>query len=343
MTDTRVAVLTPPGSSAVAVLAVRGPNAWPVIHRLFRTAGGRQLAAMPTGFVFGRLGDQASDEVILSAVAPEVFEVHCHGGQRVVSWLLGLLRANGIFEVDDRDPAGEADALMLLPFARTTRTAGILLDQAHGTFDRAESIARSGGPDAESMRALLRRNVGVGRHLTEPWTVAIAGAPNAGKSSLLNALAGFDRSVVSPIPGTTRDAVSVTLAFDGWPVELIDTAGLRESGDELEAEGIGRAREAAGRSDVVLWVVDATGTQPGSTHDVADIRGVSSDRLVVVLNKIDVAEVPGDEFPGAVRVSAVTGAGLPQLVVRLVAALVPYPPAPGDPVPFTPERYDRWS
>jgi tRNA modification GTPase len=306
-------------------------------------AGGRPLAAPPNGFVFGRLGDQASDEVILSAVAPEAFEVHCHGGQRVVSWLLGLLRANGIAEADDRDPARETDALTLLPFAPTTRTAGILLDQANGVYDRAEEIVRSGGPDAESMRARLRRNARVGRHLTEPWTVAIAGAPNAGKSSLLNALAGFDRSIVSPVPGTTRDAVSVTVAFDGWPVELIDTAGLRESGDDLEAEGIGRAREAARRSDVVLWVVDATATRPGSAHALDNVFGISSERLVVVFNKIDVAEEPGDDLPEAVRVSAVTGAGLPELVTRLVAALVPYPPAPGDPVPFTPERCDRWS
>jgi tRNA modification GTPase len=341
MTDTRVAVLTPPGSSAVAVLSVRGPGAWPVLQRLFRTPAGKHLTAPPTGFVYGRLGDQSADEVILSAGGPDAFEVHCHGGRRVVSWLLGLLRANRIVEVTE--PALGADARSLLPFARTTRTAGILLDQAHGAYDRAEEVVRAGGPEAGAMRARLRGNVGVGRHLTGPWRVAIAGAPNAGKSSLLNALAGFDRSVVSPVPGTTRDAVSVTLAFDGWPVELTDTAGLRESGDELEAEGIGIAREAALRSDLVLWVVDATGPRPGSAPEIAGPLGVATGRVLVAFNKTDVAVVPADEFPEAVRVSAVNGAGLAGLVARLVAALVPHPPDPGDPVPFTPELCARWS
>jgi tRNA modification GTPase len=341
MSDTRVAVLTPPGSAAVAVLSVRGPDAWPVLQRLFRSLAGRPLQAAPTGFVYGRFGDQSADEVILSAVGPDTFEVHCHGGRRVVAWLLQLLGESGITErVEEvRGP----DARMLLSSARTTRSAGILLDQMHGAYDRAERTVRSGGPNAEVIRSLLRKHAGVGRHLTEPWRVTIAGPPNAGKSSLLNALAGFDRSVVSPIPGTTRDAVSVTLAFDGWPVELTDTAGLRESGDALEAEGIGIAREAAGASDLVLWVVDAAIPRPRSAGDLAADHGVRPDRLLVALNKIDVAEVPADELPEAVRVSAVTGAGLSDLVARLVAALVPNPPAPGDPVPFTPEQCDRWS
>jgi tRNA modification GTPase len=341
MTDTRVAVLTPPGSSAVAVLSVRGPRAWPVLQRLFRTSTGKPLDKPPTGFVYGRLGDQAADEVILAAVAPDTFEVHCHGGRKIVAWLLGLLRENGIAERTDE--VDGPDAWRLLPFARTTRTAGILLDQAHVAYDRAAEIVRVGGPDAESMRARLRRNVNVGRHLTEPWRVAIAGAPNAGKSSLLNAMAGYARSVVSSVPGTTRDAVSVTLAFDGWPVELTDTAGLRESGDELEEEGIGRAREAAGRSDLVIWVVDATGPRPDSIQAVAGALGVAPERIIVAFNKIDVAAVPADEFPETARVSAVTGAGLSELITRLVAVLIPDPPAPGDPVPFTPELCDRWS
>jgi len=173
--------------------------------------------------------------------------------------------------------------------------------------------------------------------------VAIAGAPNAGKSSLLNALAGFARCVVSPIPGTTRDAVRVSLAFDGWPVDLIDTAGVRDSPDALEAEGVERARAAAAESDLVVWVVDATGPRPKSARDVADLLGPANDRFLVVFNKIDVAAVPADELPEAIRVSAVTGSGLAELGARIVAALVPDPPAPGDPVPFTPERCDRWS
>jgi tRNA modification GTPase len=342
MSPTHISVLTPPGSAAVAVLSVRGPDSWRVLRRLFRDGRDEPLTAPPRGFAFGRVGDQAADEVILATVGPDDFEVHCHGGPRVVSWLLDLFRRHGISEAAAAADGGVSEVARLLPLARTVRTAGILLDQMYGAYDRAEEVVRSGGPEAEVVRAVLRRNVAVGRQLVEPWAVAIAGAPNAGKSSLLNALAGFARSVVSPTPGTTRDAVSVSVAFDGWPVDLIDTAGLREAPDALESEGVERARAAAAGSDLVLWVVDATGPRPGSVREVAGPLGLPENRILVVFNKTDLADVPPDEFPEAVRVSAVTGRGLADLVARIAAALVPQPPAPGDPVPFTPARCDRW-
>lgn len=334
MTPGRVAVLTPPGSAAIAVVGIHGPGAWPVVQHLFRTSRGELLTTPPTGFRFGRFGGGVADEVILSAHGPESFEVHTHGGRQVVEWLLGELRSYGLEEVaaDPRfghlpSPAG---ALVLL--ARTVRTAGILIDQTAGAYDRAVAVVEGGGPEAETTRAILKRNARVGRHLVEPWKVAIAGAPNAGKSSLLNALAGFDRSIVSPIPGTTRDAVSVSLAFDGWPVEMFDTAGLREAPDDLEREGVGRARAAMADSALVVWVVDATDPRPAE----------STDRALVVLNKIDLVDAADDTVPDAVRVSAVTGAGLPALIERIVRALIPDPPGPGEPVPFTPAMCDRW-
>ena len=96
------------------------------------------------------------------------------------------------------------------------------------------------------------------------------------------------------------------------------------------------------RSDLVLWVVDATGTRPGTVQEVADMQGVPVSRLVVVFNKTDLADVTAEELPEAVRVSAVTGAGLTALISRIVRTLVPDPPAAGEPVPFTPELCDRW-
>jgi tRNA modification GTPase len=341
MSETSVAVLTPPGSAAVAVLSVRGPRAWPVIRTLYRAAMGRLISDPPRTFVLGRIGDQSADEVIVSPGGPNTYEIHCHGGSRVVAWLLDLFRAHGIAE-DSTDVPGPfaAVACAILPQAWTTRTAAILLDQVHGAYDRALAAIDTG--DAATI-PILQRNARVGRHLVEPWTVAIAGLPNAGKSSLLNALAGFARSIVSPVPGTTRDAVPVSLAFDGWPVKLIDTAGMRESANALESEGIGRARSMASTSDLVLWVVDATGPRPDSVDAVAAAVRVDASRILVVFNKTDVTDVPADEFPEAVRLSAVSGIGLNDLVARIVTSLVPGPPAPGDPVPFTPEECDRWS
>jgi tRNA modification GTPase len=349
MTATRVAVLTPPGSGAIAVLSVRGPGAWTVLRSHFTTARGGRLpdSAPAQALWFGRFGGARADEVMLAAHDSEHFELHCHGGRRVVAWLVDLLRSQGAEEVTRpndtisrfADPAAAAQ----LPFAGTVRTAGILLDQAHGAFDRAIKLIDAGGPEAEPLAIVLRRNAAVGRHLVEPWTVAIAGAPNAGKSTLVNALAGFDRSIVSPIPGTTRDVVSVAVAFDGWPVELIDTAGVRESVDPLEGEGVLRARTAAGRSDLCVWLVEATGPRPGSVADVADRLGRDPRTVLVVFNKCDLSDVPAAELPEAIRISAATGRGLTELAAAIAAMLVPTSPQPGEPVPFMPDLCDRWS
>jgi tRNA modification GTPase len=349
MTPTRVAVLTPPGSAAIAVLSLRGPRAWEIIRSHFRTGRGSSLPVDPLhpALWFGRFGGEVSDEVILASRVPELFELHCHGGRRVVHWLLTLLRSNGVEEVawsDEEDPKyGNPLAAAILPFARTVRTAGILLDQANGAYDRAVELVAKGGSDAEAMCELLRRNSPIGRHLVEPWTVAIAGAPNAGKSTLLNALAGFDRSIVSPIPGTTRDAVSVSVAFDGWPVDLIDTAGLRESSDLIEGEGIARARQAVTASDLCVWLVDATGSLPRSLAAIAGELDRVPGNTLIVFNKCDLVEVPAEEMMDAPQISAATGTRLSELATRIASMLVPNPPQPGDPVPFTPNLCNRWS
>src|SRR5208282_5615665 len=96
-----------------------------------------------------------------------------------------------------------------------------------------------------------------GERLREGLVVAIAGPPNAGKSTLFNRLARREAAIVSPYAGTTRDVIEVHLDLDGYPVTLLDTAGIRESDDPVEQEGVRRARERAGSADVVLWVVDA--------------------------------------------------------------------------------------
>jgi tRNA modification GTPase len=349
MSDTTITVLTPPGSGAIAVLAVDGPAAWDAIRTLFRAAGSGLLPQGPPehGMWFGWLGDQGGDEVIVSARPGNHFEFHCHGGRQVVDWIVQLFQGQGI--AAGTPPAGaslafaDPTAAILLPFARTVRTAAILLDQAHGAYVRAAQAAEAGGSAADTIAATLRRNARAGGHLVEPWRVAIAGAPNAGKSSLLNALAGFDRSVVSPIPGTTRDALSTSVAFDGWPVDLSDTAGMRDATDTLEREGVDRARAASAGSDLVLWVVDASVRPPGSVYEIAEVFGMPEGRMMVVFNKTDIAKVPTTELPEAARVSARTGAGVAELSARIASALVPDPPAAGEPVPYTPELSGRWS
>jgi tRNA modification GTPase len=163
--------------------------------------------------------------------------------------------------------------------------------------------------------------------------VVVAGPPNVGKSSLVNALAGFQRSVVAETPGTTRDVVGTLLAIDGWPIELIDTAGLRGDTEGVEEEGVRRAVLAARSADLCLWVADASAAPPASPPTPG---------ALLVVNKIDLpAGWDLDSLPGALRVSAKTGAGLAELCDALSRRLVPAVPAPGAAVPFTPEWCDR--
>jgi tRNA modification GTPase len=152
--------------------------------------------------------------------------------------------------------------------------------------------------------------------LKEGVRVVIAGPPNAGKSSLVNALAESEKAIVTDIAGTTRDAIEVPLAIAGVPITLIDTAGLRESRDKVEAIGVGRARGQMQRGDIILWL--------GEPADAPDHR-----RLIAVHAQADRAEretVPA----GSVAVSAVTGQGLSDLANVIVEAARGLLPAEGE-------------
>ncbi|MGE5153854.1 MAG: tRNA uridine-5-carboxymethylaminomethyl(34) synthesis GTPase MnmE [Bdellovibrio bacteriovorus] len=151
-----------------------------------------------------------------------------------------------------------------------------------------------------------------GERIRDGFTIAIAGPPNAGKSSLLNALSRADTAIVTPIPGTTRDLLRVDVQVDGLPVRLVDTAGLRASQDPVEREGVRRARDQIARSDLVLWVYDATqGLDPSERSDIPP--GVP---LTLIRNKVDLLEEAGNrDGPEGdeIALSALTGAGLDRL------------------------------
>ena len=162
-------------------------------------------------------------------------------------------------------------------------------------------------------------NGGRGERLREGLVVAIAGPPNAGKSTLLNRLARREAAIVSPYAGTTRDIIEVHLDLDSYPVTLLDTAGIRESAEPVEQEGVRRARERAGGADLVLWVID------GSADDRTNFPEtdlVAATRIWLVVNKMDLAN-PGkaapikNEYEFSYYVSAATGAGMEKLVERL--------------------------
>lgn len=157
-----------------------------------------------------------------------------------------------------------------------------------------------------------------GERLREGLHIAIIGPPNAGKSSLLNLLARRDAAIVSETAGTTRDVIEVHLDLGGWPVVLADTAGLRESGDAIEQEGVRRARARAASADLRVLVLDATGDWRFARDKlVAGTERWDDTRDIVVVNKIDRAPV---DHATVVPVSALSGDGLPELLARIERA-----------------------
>ncbi len=262
-----------------------------------------------------------------------------------------------------------ADAALALAGSSTLRAAAILLDQAEGALDdelRAildladddalerflvERVApekgdrhrpstagasplfldRSdqSGTALTALDALIAR-AEVGCRLVTGWRVVLAGRPNVGKSRLLNALAGFDRAIVDPRAGTTRDVVTAATALGGWPVELADTAGLRPTADPIEAQGVALARAHQGAADLVLVVLDRS--EPWADDDWSILQ--THPGALVAANKSDLPGAWHEADLGALPVSAERGDGIGTLVDALAARLVPEVPPPGSGVPF---------
>ena len=336
----RVVVLTPPGRGAVASLRIEGDQAAEVVAKCFTPVGGTNPSQAALGkIVFGRFGDE---EVVFCRRKADAVEVHCHGGRYAIENIVDALLELGAVRQEGTDwiEAHAADAIaaeahVALTQARTWRTAGILLAQFDGALTGAlleiEVVIETGDAPAalERIDDLLRR-AEVGVHLVEPWRVVLAGRPNVGKSSLINALVGYQRALVFDQPGTTRDVVTTLAAMQGWSVELADTAGLRSSSDPLEAAGVERARRQLDAADLVVLVFD--GAQPWSDEDaqLAD----QFPEAVLVHNKCDLPSPPGQR-PSGLTASAVTGEGIESLVRRIAQRLVPDIPPDGAAVPFT--------
>ena len=164
----------------------------------------------------------------------------------------------------------------------------------------------------------LQREAERGRKLRDGLHVVLVGPPNAGKSSLLNALAGSERAIVTDVAGTTRDLLRESIRIDGVELTLVDTAGLREAGDAIEAEGIRRARGELERADLALVVLDARAPDAGRAAVAADLAGVP--HVLWLHNKADLLPSPpraGDA--DRIAISARTGLGLDELHRRLLA------------------------
>ena len=175
----------------------------------------------------------------------------------------------------------------------------------------------------------VEHTVQQGRLLRDGAVVVLAGQPNAGKSSLLNVLAGYDAAIVTDIAGTTRDLVREHIEIDGLPIHMIDTAGLRAAGDAVEEEGMRRAREELGNADHALLIVDSTDDTRAAIYQLQQElpAGIS---YSIVRNKIDLSgEAEGELDHQTIGISATTGAGIAELRAHLVATLGYKPLAEG--------------
>jgi tRNA modification GTPase len=200
--------------------------------------------------------------------------------------------------------------------------------------DEGEKLCARLGSVREEIAALLA-TADQGRILREGVRVVIYGATNAGKSSLLNRLLGYDRVIVSETHGTTRDTIEETANLDGLPIRLLDTAGLRASASELEQEGIVRTERSLQSADLRLHIADRNAPKPSHFDERA---GNSSE--IVVLNKSDLPEDSDWKDFHALRVSCMTGEGLPELQKEILARITKQNLRPENPVAINARHRD---
>ena len=322
--------LTPHGRGAVASFLLFGEGAIDVFLPHWR--GKKPLRNQPC---YGHLQlNDAGDceETVVCQTADGAVEIHVHGGEQIASAIETLFEQHGVIhktwqEHFSNGVSQQDFALRMLPFAPTERTAQILLDQYNGTFDREMlAIERLSDPEEKQRRMLRLQELSLlGKHLVEPFQVVLAGASNAGKSSLFNAILGFQRSMTHSLPGTTRDVVSGQTALDGFPVTFCDTAGFRETGDDLEQQGISRSLRCLADADLVVWVIDLTVAKSQRPTCPVELN------VLFCGNKTDLVRTP---VPHGISVSALTGEGIETLLAEVIRRLVPHPPELGEAVPI---------
>lgn len=335
--QTIAALATAPGTGAIGLIRISGPQAAATAAECFR--GRPRERWVPRMQHFGRFQDakgQVLDEVLLtyfpgpaSHTGEDVVEIACHGGILLTQRILEALHEAGAIPalpgefsqrafLNGKIDLTQAEAVMDLISARTDLALKAANEQLEGRLGDEigrlrhdligliahveayidfpeEDIAPASQRELEDALSTLREGVETllatsdqGRILREGIRTVICGPPNAGKSSLLNRLLGYDRAIVSDEAGTTRDTLEEVINLRGVPLRLVDTAGIRETHQEVEREGIERTRRQVGNAELVIVVVDAS----QAPVPLPELDSLDARRAVIALNKSDLPPHP---------------------------------------------------
>lgn len=359
--ETIVALMTPTGRSATAMLRLSGDNARAIAERIF-TGHLRDRRAV-LGYVINEKGEKLDHSLVTYFAGPasytgeDVVEISLHGspvlaqevcrlclahGARMAgrgeftrrAFLAGKLdmtAAEGVMElIDSRSPAemrAAAAHLCGTVYQEMRQVRESLLsitarlyayvdypDDDIGDYPIEELLADL--KQAQEMAEDLLRRAQTGQQVRDGADVCLCGAVNAGKSSLMNRLSQADRSIVTDIPGTTRDVVTHSIVLDDLRINLLDTAGLRDTDDPVERIGVEKSRKAVEQAAVILCLFDAS--RELSQEDMELIASVDKTRAVAVINKTDLEEKINKEYikenyKHFVEISAKTGQGMEQI------------------------------
>ncbi|MBD3674711.1 MAG: 50S ribosome-binding GTPase [Planctomycetaceae bacterium] len=337
----QAALITPRGRGAVATWWIRGDvESW---QRLpFESA----ISLTPVDQPLGRIlfGQWRGEKVVLAKTGEFEWELHSHGGAAAVNRLQTDLEEAGFQIISwqqsltEKTTRLESEFLIATTQTVTWKTTEILLRHSADHFLQRlrtwKQKLASPSPELEEVISecdeILRWET-LGQRLTQPTRVVLAGVPNAGKSSLLNRLAGYERTIVQNQPGTTRDVIGVEIALDGFPVTLTDTAGLRMTEDRLESLGISKAREVLKKADLIVHLIDLT-SEPIDEERQFDAQFPNA---ITVLHKCDATAHATRQPTSDLRVSSLTGEGLDQLIEAIVRRLFSESPDEQQIIPVT--------
>lgn len=372
LSDTIVALSTPPGAGAIALVRLSGPQAIAITDEVF---AGKHLAEQPGHTLhYGTLRDgaQVLDEVVVSLfrgphsyTREDVVEISTHGSDYIVRQVLALLLRHGARLAEAGEftkraflhgalDLAQAEAVADLIAADSALSHQVALRQMRGGFSRELRELRGqlvhfaalleleldfGEEDVEfadrtglvvllqQVQALVRRllrSFELGNVIKNGVTTVIAGRPNAGKSTLLNALLNEDRAIVSEVAGTTRDLIEDEVSIEGIRFRFVDTAGLRDTTDVVEALGVERTRQRVQQAALVVYLFDITTTSPADLQvEIEALHLPAGVGVLAVGNKLDLASetqaAPFRARPDTLLLAAGQGLGIEELRAALLA------------------------